>query len=84
MGEGGDQDCRTNSMSNALLLRTTFSHGVEVAPVVRACRQARLKTSPYLNARGKAVRVVEGDLVCGVPADVGEAGGNACYGGRDR
>lgn len=52
--------------------------------VVRACRQARLKTSPYLNARGKAVRVVEGDLVCGVPADVDEAGGNACYGGRDR
>ena len=38
----------------------------------------------YLNARGKAVRVVEGDLVCGVPADVDEAGGNACYGGRDR
>ena len=30
------------------------------------------------------MRVVEGDLVCGVPADVGEAGGNACYGGRDR
>ena len=51
---------------------------------MRACRQARLKTSPYLNARGKAVRVVEGDLVCGVPADVDEAGGNACYGGRDR
>ena len=83
MGEGGDQGCRTDSMSNALLLRTTFSHGV-VAPVVRACRQARLKTSPYLNARGKAVWVVEGDLVCGVPADVDEAGGNACYGGRDR
>ena len=61
-----------------------FRTASTVAPVVRACRQARLKTSPYLNARGKAVLVVEGDLVCGVPADVDEAGGNACYGGRDR
>lgn len=69
------------------LCRTRFycaRHFRTVAPVVRACRQARLKTSPYLNARGKAVRGVEGDLVCGVPADVDEAGGNACYGGRDR
>jgi hypothetical protein len=68
------------------LCRTRFycTRRFRTAPVVRACRQARLKTSPYLNARGKAVRVVEGHLVCGAPADVDEAGGNACYGGRDR
>lgn len=76
-------------MSHRLYVeRASIAHDVfarrRLAPVVRACRQARLKTSPYLNARGKAVRVVEGDLVCGVPADVDEAGGNACYGGRDR
>ena len=74
-------------MSHQLYVeRASIAHDVFARRrrVVRACRQARLKTSLYLNARGKAVRVVEGDLVCGVPADVGEAGGNACYGGRYR
>ena len=47
----------------ASILPDVFLTMSMVAPIVRACRQARLKTSSYLDAIDKAVHVVKGGLV---------------------